>query len=71
MGIEILHAASNKTFFEHEDTKAQSRYREANIAVGKYRRRQISRSKYHEVAIAVGNYHEVTIAKSISPPKTL
>jgi hypothetical protein len=36
MGIEILHAAYNKTFFEHKDTKAQSRYREANIAVGKY-----------------------------------
>ena len=34
MGIEILHAAYNKTFFEHKDTKAQSRYREANIAVG-------------------------------------
>ena len=44
-------------FFEHKDTKAQSRYREANIAVG----------KYHASNIAVGKYHKVNIAQQISP----
>ena len=46
MGIEILHAAYNKKFFEHEDTKAQSRYREANIAVGNYYEVTIAKSIY-------------------------
>ena len=77
--------ASDRTFFEHEDTKSRSRnrrrqniaegkYRAATIAEGNYRRRQISRrqisrSKYHE-----GKYREASIAAGINivyPPKTL
>jgi hypothetical protein len=48
-------ACSVCIFSEHKDTKAQSRYREANIAVGKYRHRQISQqAKYREANNAAG-----------------
>jgi hypothetical protein len=35
LGIETLDSASDKAFYEHKDTKARSRYRATNIAVGK------------------------------------
>ncbi len=52
---ETSHAASDKAFFEHKDTKSLSH--KAIIAAGKYR----------EANIAEGKYREAIIAKQISP----
>ena len=70
---ETSHAASDKLFFEHKGTKAQSHYRRSKISpqatIAKqlsrsyYRRRQnIADGKYRKATIAAGKYREANIA---------